>query len=389
MKKNSQKKNLKVLTIVNSLEMGGIEKTLLSCIERMDRKQVEMNICCFKEGGVLEKDFKKTGVQIFYIKKTGLIILDFIQLLFLLWKNPHQIVHSRFGFTSGGFVLASKMVGIKSYVSIHNTSPSSFARLKKIPVVSGVLTIQLWIHRIITKKFADRIIGHSKANLDANYPAWCSSDKFSLLYNGVNFQSINSDEYQSDSLLQFLKPNHIVILHIGSFRNQKNHFFLVDVFAKLKTPNKQLILVGDGSLLPKVKAKVKELKLDGQVLFAGKDVHLKQYFEASNLFFFPSIQEGLGNVLIEAQFFNKPICASDIMPHYESVYPDYRKYFFKPTATEEAIISLENLIDDLKSKEIEDATVHAKDFVEKNFSIQAMSEHLCSLYRNEIKSNNN
>src|SRR5690606_3005986 len=97
---------MKILTILNSASMGGVEKTLLTCLKNMTNKNLDMTILCFQTGGALESDFKELGVKFLYIRKTGMIFFDFIQLLIILLKYKFDIVHSRFGFTSGGFVLA-------------------------------------------------------------------------------------------------------------------------------------------------------------------------------------------------------------------------------------------------------------------------------------------
>src|SRR5690554_5693973 len=115
---------MRVLTIINSASIGGVEKTLLSCIKNMKVEKIEMTILCFRSDGVLENNFKDLGVKFLYIKKTGLILIDMIQLFFLLLKHKFDIVHSRFGFTSGGFVLASFLAQTKVFVSIHSGEPS-------------------------------------------------------------------------------------------------------------------------------------------------------------------------------------------------------------------------------------------------------------------------
>src|SRR5690554_451500 len=128
---------MKVLTILNSASMGGVEKTLLSCLKNMKDENIEMTILCFRSGGALEKDFKEQGVKFLYIKKTGLILLDMIQLFFILLKHKFDVVHSRFGFTSGGFVLGAKLTKTRVYVSLHNTDPSTFKTFKNRKILYG------------------------------------------------------------------------------------------------------------------------------------------------------------------------------------------------------------------------------------------------------------
>ena len=205
---------MRVLTIVNSLGMGGIEKTLLLCVPNFMKRGIELYVCVFEKGGILEDDFKKLGVKILNIKKTNSIVSDFFQINILIRKNNIELIHSRFGFSSGGFVLASLFCKIPSIVSFHSTHHGKTPNiLTRVP-----LYVSLKLHKLITYNFATKIIGHSKANLDFNFINWNSNNKFKVIYNGINFLKL--EEYKSKSYYNYKNEfkNKDVILHIGSFR---------------------------------------------------------------------------------------------------------------------------------------------------------------------------
>lgn len=373
---------MRVLTILNAANMGGVEKTLLSCLKNMKEENIEMTILCFRSGGTLEDDFKALGVKFLYIKKTGLIVLDMIQLFFILLKHKFDVVHSRFSFTSGGFVLASRLTRTKVYVSLHSNEPSTFKTFKKRKILYGILAFHLKLHKWITGKLATKIIGHSNSNLDINYPNWRSNPKFELLYNGVDFDELDNDLEKNDHLESFIRKEDFVILHIGSFRAPKNHSFLIDCFNALnpKVNNFKLILVGSGGLLNTIKKKVEQLAISDYVFFAGFDRNVNKYFEKSHLFFLPSANEGLANVLMEAEYKGIPICVADIAPLYESGYKGYHKYYFNPTDKDAAIQNLWSIITDIKKGDLESTIKQAKEYVITTFSIQSMVSQLIKLY---------
>ena len=70
---------------------------------------------------------------------------------------------------------------------------------------------------------------------------------------------------------EFNIKDKFVVGHVGRFHPQKNHLFLVDIFAELhkQCPNSILMLVGSGELMDPVKEKVADLKLDKSVIFTG------------------------------------------------------------------------------------------------------------------------
>lgn len=373
---------MKVLTILNSASMGGVEKTLLSCLKNMKDKNIEMTILCFRSGGSLENDFKILGVKFLYIKKTGLIVLDMIQLFFILLKHKFDIVHSRFGFTSGGFVLASILTRTKIFVSLHSMEPTSFESFRRHKLLYFGLSYHLKIHKFITKIFTTKIIGHSKANLNVNYPNWEHNNRFELVYNGVDFEELNKVYTINNKLENFIKNEDFVLIHIGSFRKPKNHSFLIDCFNSLqpKVNNYKLILVGTGPLFETVKKKVNKLGLSDYVFFAGFDKEINKYFDKSDLFFFPSINEGLANVLIEAEYKNIPICVADIAPLYESGYEGYHQYYFNPHEKEMTVGKLNKIIVDIKNGTLENTIKEARSYAIEKFSIQSMVSRLINIY---------
>ena len=374
---------MKVLTILNSLDIGGIENTFLECVPYLQKKETKLYVCVYKKEGLIEKDFQKLGVKVLGIKKTNSIFLDFLQVNHLIKNHKINIVHSRFGFSSGGYILASLFSRIPSIVSIHSTHPA----MRKNIFIRILQSYSLFLHKVITKNFASKILGHSKANLSSNYLNWESKNMFRIIYNGINFSKM--DIYKTEAYDEFRKKfnDKDVILHIGSFRDQKNHEFLIKAFSKLDPiiNNKVLILIGDGPLKQNKLSLVKELKIESNVIFTGNQKDLGRYFDVSNILFFPSIHEGFGNVIIEAQYMNIPVCGSDILPLNESIYPDYNKYRFNPYNIEQATLKLKKIINDNNSGKLEKSKLEAANFAKRNFAIENMANRLIELYT-EIQS---
>ena len=370
---------MRVLTILNSLNIGGIENTFLECVPFLQKNNIKLYVCVYKRKGIIERDFQILGARVLGIKKTNSIFFDFLQVYFLIKKHNINIVHSRFGFSSGGYVLASLLRRIPSIVSIHSTHPG---RRKNI-LIRIIQSYSLFLHKVITINLASKVVGHSKANLTSNYLDWQSKNKFRLIYNGLNLSKL--DTYKTEAYDEFTKKfnDKDVILHIGSFREQKNHSFLLKVFSKLDPikNNKFLILIGDGPLKQKIISLVKELKVESNVIFTGNQKDLGKYFDVSSILFFPSIHEGFGNVIIEAQYMN-------ILPLNESIYPDYAKYRFNPYNIEEAVLKLKEIINDNNSGKLEKSKIEAANFVKRNFAIENMANKLIELYT-EIQSKKN
>lgn len=104
-----------------------------------------------------------------------------------------------------------------------------------------------------------------------------------------------------------------VIGHVGRFERQKNHEFLIEVFAKIKKrlPESVLLLVGEGSLRHSIEYKVKLLCLEESVFFYGQSNNVAQLYHVMDLFILPSLYEGAPVSLVEAQLNGLFCVASD------------------------------------------------------------------------------
>lgn len=104
-----------------------------------------------------------------------------------------------------------------------------------------------------------------------------------------------------------------VIGNTCRFEYQKNHEFLVRVFARVheKYPDTVLILAGGGQKLPQIKKMVKDYGIVDSVRFLSWRDDIAQLLQAMDLYCLPSLFEGLPIVLIEAQSADLPCIVSD------------------------------------------------------------------------------
>ncbi len=114
--------------------------------------------------------------------------------------------------------------------------------------------------------------------------------------------------------------NTFVLGHVGRFFPQKNHVFLIDIFAQVhkQHPNSVLWLVGGGELNDElknqIKAKVNEIGLTDAVKFLGVRSDVNRLMQGMDSFVLPSLYEGLPVTLIEAQASGLPCTISDRVP---------------------------------------------------------------------------
>lgn len=113
-----------------------------------------------------------------------------------------------------------------------------------------------------------------------------------------------------------------VIIHTGSFKSQKNHDFLIDVFKCVhdRDGSFKLLLAGTGELMEKIREKVCACGIEKDVLFLGQVDNISDILSAGDFFLFPSFYEGFPNALIEAETSGLSCLVSDTITK-EVIFP--------------------------------------------------------------------
>jgi glycosyltransferase involved in cell wall biosynthesis len=292
---------MRVLIIsTTKFELDGITNVILNYFRAMDKTDMQIDFLIPNE---IRKDLKSEleayGSRIF--KLSGRIrypIIYLKNLTNIIKSNKYHIVHAHGNSCTLALeMLAAKIGGAKVRIPHSHNSTSEH----KV------------IHKLLRKVF-DMSYTHGFA-CGEKAGEWLFKGKpFEVMNNGINidkFKYDNSirDEYRDKYNLTEKK----VIGHIGHFSYQKNHNFLVDIFAELYQLDNsyRLVLIGDGKLRTDIEMKVNELGLSNSVIFTGKTLETPQLLQAMDMIVMPSRYEGLPLTLVEAQAASLPCFVSD------------------------------------------------------------------------------
>lgn len=146
------------------------------------------------------------------------------------------------------------------------------------------------------------------------YPAPIIRDKkYTVLKNAVDTEKIRLDEtVRAEYRQQLGLADKLVVGHVGRFALQKNHRFLLEVFAALLElePEARLVLAGEGELLDATLQLAEELGIDDRMQYLGLRRDVAALMNAFDVFLLPSFFEGLPVVGIEAQATGLPVVTS-------------------------------------------------------------------------------
>jgi glycosyltransferase involved in cell wall biosynthesis len=180
------------------------------------------------------------------------------------------------------------------------------ANRNDVSVISHIRTLSTYG---FTKKLAEYAAKKSRfiAITQAVKAHWVRhaipADKISVIYNPVMIHSSGS---VTNDLTEY------DLIYVGSFIERKLVSELIDVVKVLENrlPLK-LALVGDGPLKETLQNQVNSLKLNTSVSFLGYQSDAVSFIRKSKVLVLPSINEGLGRVLVEAMKVRVAVVAND------------------------------------------------------------------------------
>ena len=297
---------VRVLHIVTNMDRGGLETMLMNYYRHMDREKIQFDFLEHRrDRAAYDDEIESLGGRIFRLPRLNPLSSDYFHALnaFFAAHPEYRIVHSHLDCMSAYPLCAAKNAKVPVRIAhAHSTSQDRNWKL---------------VFKLISKK----LISLYTTDLFA-----CSADAGEWMFGTKDVHilpnAIDIERYAFNLLIRNQTKKALglddafVIGHVGRFSAVKNHSFLTDIFAQIKRqePNSKLLLVGAGSEMQAVQQKVKTLGLGADVIFTGVRNDVANLMQAMDVFVFPSLYEGLGIVLIEAQAAGLPCVVSDTIP---------------------------------------------------------------------------
>ncbi len=223
-----------------------------------------------------------------------------------LSENPAPIVHIHSGSTYALMVGAKVAYKCGAHHVIVHSHCGGFVNLK-YRVVRALSYAPLL--RYPTDYFA---CSHLAAKWKFPTPV-IKQNRYTVLKNAVDTRVFHYNPALREKTRADLGlEDKLVVGHIGRFALQKNHRYLIEIFAALASqePRAHLVLVGEGELEAEVREQVAALGLEERVSFLGIRRDINALMNAMDVFLLPSFFEGLPVVGVEAQATGLPVVTS-------------------------------------------------------------------------------
>jgi glycosyltransferase involved in cell wall biosynthesis len=313
-------RRIRVLHVLGALSGGGIQNVVLTLLRHRDRDRFDMDVCAMAtDSGPLTADVEALGCRV-YTCPLGSSPHTFAgRFGALLRDGRYDALHvSRSSSLSAFPLLAASRAGVPVRVAhYHNVFDARGAwspRRLAAPL----------LRRLVLAK-ATHVLGVSGPVLESHFGArWADDPRLAVMPNPVDLSVYTGADHRDAIRAGLGIPAEApVIGHSARFSEAKNHKALLEVAAALgrDLPNLHWLLVGDGPLRPAIEERARALGLTARIHFTGWRDDVPDLLSAMDLFFFPSLWEGFGLALVEAQAAGLPCVASDLPCFREVLHP--------------------------------------------------------------------
>lgn len=300
---------IRVLQVFGRMDCGGAETMIMNIYRNIDRSKVQFDFVVHTSDKCdFDDEIKSLGGRIFSVPRFNLKNALFYKSAWrkLLSKHPEwKMIHGHIMSVASIYLTIAKNFGLVTISHSHIAGKTQGIKSMVRDVLQKQLTADYYMacsNSAGEWLFGDRIVNNKH---------------YYILPNAINVDKFRyNPECREQKRKELGLTNEVLIGHIGRFQNQKNHLYLIEVFNKFvkRINNSKLLLVGRGELEEQVKKRVNELGIQDKVIFAGVRFDVNELIQAMDVFVFPSLFEGLGIVLIEAQTSGLPCVMSDTVP---------------------------------------------------------------------------
>lgn len=222
--------------------------------------------------------------------------------------NP-QVIYAHTATPDGYVGLKIKeRFGLPNIVTLHGSDINLYPFKDKI---TYNLTKQ-----VILK--SNKIISVSKAIKNKAEMIAVPQEPIEVIYNGVNTDEFIFDKKARVYMRQKIGVplDKIVLIFVGNLLLQKGVMELLNAFyyAKRRLEKLFLIIVGEGPANSIMKNRVKELKIEKDVYFAGSQPNkeINNWLSASDILVLPSWSEGHPIIILEAMSCSRAVIATNV-----------------------------------------------------------------------------
>jgi glycosyltransferase involved in cell wall biosynthesis len=218
-----------------------------------------------------------------------------------------------------------------------------------------------------------------------SYASWLGFDvdRIRVIHNGLDVDTW--PVHQPSDIMKWresrrIRPGQSFVLGVMRFSQEKRPLLWLEVAARVRAgaPDTRFAIAGDGPMKPEVLNRIAELRLQDSIILLGEIPDVSTAIAAADAFMLVSAQEGLPNVLLEAQWYGRPCLITDAGGAREAIREGVTGVIAQ-SDTAEGIA--QNLLGLLQNRDLRDAASREGPvFIREAFGIKRMIDETLALY---------
>ena len=323
----------RILFIIDSLNCGGAEKSLISLLPLLDYDRLDVSLLILRRGGVFEK-YIPSQVRVIGHDLYGNGFMDGIRRIIHQVKFSYQLRYGkkRHGAETHWRAMSRAIKPLKgkydATVAYQQGMPTFFLATnieadKKIAWINADV-FEAGYQMDYCRQFYDRmdaIVAVSQKLLEklrAQTP-WMK-DRLHCIYDIINPDVISQLAQETVHDMN-PKGEEISIVTVGRLTRPKNH--LMAVYAarilKEKGQNFKWYFVGEGEMRKPIEEKISELELQDNVVLLGMKENPYPYMAKADIYVQTSTFEGFGMTIAEAKILHRPVVSTNFDVVYDQI----------------------------------------------------------------------
>lgn len=295
---------IRVAHIMGKMAGGGVETVIMNYYRHIDRDRVQFDFIIDSDSTVVPmEEIEGLGGRLFKVPPYQHLGKYQKALGELLVRNAYPIVHSHINTLSVFPLRVAEKAGVPVRIAhSHATMGKGETKRNIIKMALRPFANAYPTDRAACSRYAGEWLFGKKAD-------------FTVIPNAVDIGRFRFDAATRVKMRAAWGADEscCVVGNLGRIERTKNQAFLIDAFARLhaKHPKSLLVIAGCGSLRKELEEKARNMGLADSVRFLGQVADVSTLYQGMDVFAFPSLYEGFGMALLEAQIAGLPSVVSN------------------------------------------------------------------------------
>lgn len=322
---------ISIAIIAGQLVVGGAERQLYLWLSNLDRERFDPIVLTLHPGHAdyWEEPIEALGIPLFRIAQRRNRLRRLWDIIRVLRPHRPQLIHGWHLFASAYAGLAARVLGARCLGGVRNTYETFTSH-----------RMESWI----TLHTADALVANSKQTASAlAHKQQRQKPAVFAVQNAIEDQFASRESARAALMeIYHLPADALWLVSMGRLEPLKRFDWLLELMSNLKKEENKLhlVLIGDGPERQRLSEMAGDLNLEDCVTMTGEVPMASTWLKGFDIFVFPSVDEGMPNVIMEAGAAGQPILTWRL-PFYEELLTDGQNALLvEPgtlTAMEEAI----------------------------------------------------